>query len=162
MTRKLVYCLFGLSLTGYILVGYFIPRENFIQLITAYSSLFIFYFCLLRMKTEINLNEAVAAGILFRFVLLFCLPALSDDIYRFLWDGRLYQSGINPFDFKPSEIIAHSTDPYLQQLYPYLNSPDYYSVYPQLLQYFFHIAVEFGGNTVLGGAIILKCVIFLF
>ena len=162
MTRKLVYILLGLSLTGYILIGYFLPRENFTQLIAVYASLFISYFCLLRMKSEISLKEAIAAGLLFRFVLLFCLPALSDDIYRFLWDGRIYQSGINPFDFKPSEIIANSTDPFLQQLYPYLNSPDYYSVYPQLLQYFFRIAAEFGGSSILGGTIILKSIILLF
>ncbi|NEU08367.1 hypothetical protein GZH53_08610 [Flavihumibacter sp. R14] len=162
MPRKLVYLLLCLSLAGYLVTCYFIQRENFALLISVYSSLFILYFWLLALKQEISLRTAITTGLIFRFVLLFSFPALSDDIYRFLWDGRLYQTGINPFDFKPAELISQSTDAYLKQLYPYLNSPDYYSVYPQLLQYIFRLATEAGGDSIIKATIILKSVIFLF
>lgn len=162
MPRKLVCLLLCLSLAGYLAAGYIIKRENVALLITVYSSLFIIYFWLLRLKHDISLSTAIVAGVMFRFSLLFCIPALSDDIYRFLWDGRLFQTGINPFDLKPSEIITSTTDTFLQQLYPSLNSPDYYSVYPQLLQYFFRLATELGGDSILRGTIILKSIIFIF
>jgi len=36
-------------------------------------------------------------AILFRFVLLLTIPTLSDDIYRYLWDGHLLTQGVNPY-----------------------------------------------------------------
>src|SRR5262249_38939958 len=32
---------------------------------------------------------------LFRFAILFEAPYLSDDIYRYIWDGRVQSAGIN-------------------------------------------------------------------
>lgn len=36
-------------------------------------------------------------AVLFRLVLLLTTPTLSDDIYRYLWDGQLLTHGINPY-----------------------------------------------------------------
>jgi hypothetical protein len=36
-------------------------------------------------------------AILFRSVLLLTTPTLSDDIYRYMWDGHLLTQGINPY-----------------------------------------------------------------
>jgi hypothetical protein len=36
---------------------------------------------------------------LFRLLLLFTMPSLSDDIYRYIWDGHLINQGINPYSF---------------------------------------------------------------
>lgn len=49
----------------------------------------------------------VVFAVLFRATLLFSEPSLSDDIYRYLWDGRLLIEGINPYSYVPgsSEII---------------------------------------------------------
>jgi hypothetical protein len=162
MPRKLVYLFLFLSLIAYLITGYKLERENFALLISLYSGLFIVYFALLKFKDSIDFLTAITAGILFRFVLLFSFPALSDDVYRFLWDGRLQQLGVNPFDFTPGQIIEEYPDAFLSQLFPYLNSPDYYSVYPQLLQYIFRVATEIGGENLLGGIIVLKSFIFLF
>ena len=162
MSRKLIYLLLVLSLTAYLVSGYYLKRENFWLLITLYSILFATYFLLLRFKQDIGLFTGLAAGLICRFVLLFSVPALSDDFYRFLWDGRLQHLGINPFDYLPSQVIAQSTDGFLNQLYPYLNSPDYFSVYPQLLQYIFWLAVKLGGENLANGVIALKGIIFIF
>jgi alpha-1,6-mannosyltransferase len=40
-----------------------------------------------------------AFAIMFRFVLLFSEPTLSDDVYRYAWDGHLLNNGINPYLF---------------------------------------------------------------
>ena len=162
MPSKLIYLLLFLSLLAYLLTGHLLKREDFNMLISIYSSLLIIYFLLLRFQEGLSLSAGIAAGLLFRLSLLFSFPVLSDDVYRFLWDGRIQQLGINPFDFTPKQIIGNSTDSYLQQLFPLINSPDYYSVYPQLLQYVFRLATELGGLNMLAGIIVLKSVIFLF
>jgi len=68
-------------------------------------------------------------AILLRIALVFAFPNLSDDIYRFLWDGHLWLAGENPFNHLPSWYAAqgewlpgHSMD-----LYKALNSPEYYT-----------------------------------
>ena len=106
MSRKLIYLLLVLSLTTYLVSGYYLKRENFWLLITLYSGLFATYFLLLRFKQDIGLSTGIAAGLICRFVLLFSVPALSDDFYRFLWDGRLQHLGINPFDLSSMRTSA--------------------------------------------------------
>lgn len=34
------------------------------------------------------------------------MPSLSDDIYRFIWDGRAMLNGIHPFSMTPEQIIT--------------------------------------------------------
>ncbi|MBC7743792.1 MAG: hypothetical protein H7096_01670 [Flavobacterium sp.] len=162
MSAKLVYLLFIVSLIAYFITGYQLNRSNFVLLITLYSFLFAIYFLILHHKNHINLPISIITGLIFRFSLLFCLPALSDDYYRFLWDGRLQQLGINPFDYAPSQLAELTTDAFLRELYPKLNSPDYFSVYPQLLQYVFKLVVQIAGQSVINAVIILKAIIFLF
>jgi alpha-1,6-mannosyltransferase len=42
----------------------------------------------------------VVFGLLFRLILLFTTPpTLSDDVYRYMWDGRLANAGINPYAY---------------------------------------------------------------
>ncbi len=162
MPRKFVVLLLPLALVAYILLGYFTDRTDFVLLISIFSFLFGTYFLWLRFKEQLDLKLALLAGIFFRFSLLFTYPRLSDDYYRFLWDGRLQQLNINPFGYTPSQLIANQYDVFLSQLFPYLNSPDYFSVYPQLLQYIFRLAVELGDQNMLAGVIVLKTVVFVF
>ena len=132
MPKLTLYSLLILSLAGYILMGYFIERPNFELLITVYCSLFLISFLILNNKEAYPFKVLLFSGLLFRFCLIFSTPALSDDFYRFIWDGRIQQLGFNPFDFTPRQFLNHNSDSFLNQLFPYLNSPDYYSVYPQL------------------------------
>ena len=38
-------------------------------------------------------------AVLFRLTLLFSPPSLSNDIYRYIWDGHLLNLGVNPYAF---------------------------------------------------------------
>ena len=140
MPKWILYLLIVISLTGYVLVGYYIERSNFIQLISVYTSLFIIAFIIYKKDNQDNFRVLLMSGILFRFCLIFSIPALSYDFYRFVWDGRIQQLGFNPFDYTPAQIIKQQYDPLLNKIFPYLNSPDYYSVYPQVCQSIFKIA----------------------
>ncbi len=53
--------------------------------------------------------------IVFRLLLLFTEPTLSDDVYRYLWDGHLVTQGVNPYSYAISateldqyEIVART------------------------------------------------------
>jgi hypothetical protein len=43
---------------------------------------------------------AGAAAIAMRAVLWGTVPSLSDDVYRYLWDGRLLTNGVSPYAFR--------------------------------------------------------------
>src|SRR5437870_5673931 len=60
---------------------------------------------------------------LFRLSILFAPPYLSDDIYRYIWDGRVQAAGINPYRYIPSdEALKNLRD---EQIYPKINRRDY-------------------------------------
>jgi hypothetical protein len=96
-------------------------------------------------------------------LLLFSVPNLSDDVYRFIWDGRLLAQDINPFQYLPSEIMEmqHPVN-ITAELYSKLNSPHYYAVYPPMMQWLFQLtALLFPGN-IYASIIFLKLIIVLF
>ena len=46
----------------------------------------------------------IAFGLLFRFSILPAQQIQEDDVYRYLWDGKVFANGINPFEYSPSEV----------------------------------------------------------
>lgn len=80
------------------------------------------------------------SAVLFRLLLLFAVPQLSDDVYRFVWDGRLLAHGYNPYLYLPSQLLntpiaaACGLD---EWLFRRLNSPNYFTVYPPVNQALF-------------------------
>ena len=65
---------------------------------------FLAYFVIL---SKYNKDENIKSNHLLmigsRLLILFSFPLLSDDIYRFIWDGSLLHHGINPFSLTPSQ-----------------------------------------------------------
>ena len=47
------------------------------------------------------LRWALLAAVLFRLIVVVSAPTLSDDIYRYVWDGRVQLHGVHPFEFPP-------------------------------------------------------------
>ncbi|MCB9781840.1 MAG: hypothetical protein H6751_02615 [Candidatus Omnitrophica bacterium] len=58
----------------------------------------------LALKKKIDLRLVLAVGILFRLILLPSLPILETDLYRYLWDGHMINTGNNPYRYAPQEI----------------------------------------------------------
>ena len=50
-------------------------------------------------KRPASLKWLWGAAILFRALLLFTTPTLSDDVYRYLWDGYVATKGVSPYAF---------------------------------------------------------------
>jgi hypothetical protein len=73
----------------------------------------------------------VAFGLLFRVTLWLSPAALSDDLYRYLWDGRVQAHGVNPYRHPPG---APELAPLRDDLYPRVNHPEIPTIYPPLAQ----------------------------
>ena len=82
-----------------------------------------------------TVRQVVAVAVGLRLLLIWLPPGLSDDAYRYVWDGWLQAQGVNPFVYAPddSALAAFQDAP----LFDLLNSASFYSVYPPLSQVFF-------------------------
>jgi len=84
----------------------------------------------------------VIVAIIGRLIATWGFPNLSDDVYRFIWDGRLWNLGIHPMSSLPSDLVgSHSSLD--QGLFDELNSQDYYSIYPPIPQFIFWMSTFF-------------------
>lgn len=164
--KKLLPYLLGLPLLLLtVLMGYFTERTDFDQVILVYGGLFISYILAYHATaTPKVLFYFIGIGIAMRLLLVFGMPNLSDDIYRFIWDGRLWWSGLNPFDQLPSTYIEQGTLPPLlnQELYDLLNSPNYFTIYPPVLQGIFVAATGLFPTNILASNIVMKLFLFGF
>jgi alpha-1,6-mannosyltransferase len=107
-------------------------------------------------------RRLLGVGILLRVALAFSLPQLSDDFYRYVWDGRLLVAGQNPYDILPTAWMAQLSQAEISQwqdLFGHLNSQQYYSVYPPVMQAIFGFAAWMAGGDLLGTVIGIKVVI---
>ncbi len=91
--------------------------------------------CRIESKRSTLIAVLVIAGLL-RASIVFAPPYLSDDIYRYIWDGRVQAAGINPYRFVPDdEELAPLRDP---SIYPHINRRDYApTIYPPVAQAIF-------------------------
>ena len=138
---------------GIYLIGYKTPRENFAILISVFALCFFSMYVL--QKSKIEEKALFRLGIIFRLLLIFSVPILSDDYFRFLWDGFLIQDGYNPFEFKPNELITRFNGSKIHnELYAGMNSPNYYTIYPPLNQWIFYISSL--TKSIYGGIIIIR------
>jgi alpha-1,6-mannosyltransferase len=97
----------------------------------------------------------LAVAMLLRGILLFMQPLLSDDIYRYVWDGMVQARGINPYRYVPADpALASMRD---AAIYPHINRADYaVTIYPPTAQVFFLAATRFGENvTTMKGALLV-------
>ena len=161
-----------LSAVAYAALAYATPRAEFGQLLGLMLLALAAYAWVLR--TQLPLRWGLGAALVFRLLWLPAQPALSDDVYRFRWDGLLVAHGANPFQFRPDELIADGARsalpkptvrarllPELQQLYRHLNSPHYYSVYPPACQAVFGAAARLFPTSEQGFVVSLRGAILL-
>ena len=152
-----------LSIVLYISFGYDLVRSDFLKLISLYAGLFISLYFLIE-KYKLPFGFLVCLGIIFRIVFIVVIPNLSQDFYRFLWDGRLLLNGINPYLFTPNSSTALGvTIPQSQELIAGMSAlnASHFSNYPPVNQFFFALAALFAGKTILGSVIVLRVLIIL-
>ncbi len=88
---------------------------------------------------------ALGIAVALRLTVLPAAPFLSGDLYRYLWDGRVQQAGINPYRHIPADpALAALRD---GAVYPHINRRDYApTIYPPAAQIIFR-AIAAAGRT---------------
>src|SRR5690606_6867099 len=81
-------------------------------------------------------RQVLGLGLLLRLLVFPLAPVLSDDGFRYVWDGLVQvEAGANPYRYVPADpALARLHD---EPIYPALNSAQYFSVYPPLSQLVF-------------------------
>lgn len=109
-----------------------------------------------------DLKQGLWIALAGHLLTLFFSPQLSDDLYRFIWDGMVMQGGIHPMAYTPEYLIQHPDILSVPQgLYEMLNSKDYYSVYPPVLQSLFLVSYLIAGASIAGNVLFLKSILLL-
>lgn len=147
-TRRLIWLALA-SAAGYASLGAMGDvRPHINAFLFCFGAVFSLYFVLaLRLSRDESADrKASAAGrhdifliigaaLLFRLILLSGYPFLSDDIYRYVWDGKVWAHGINPYEYAPAdEALAHLRD---ARIFANINHPHIPTIYAPVLQVLF-------------------------
>ncbi len=174
LTTRLRFVTASLLLAGGVFfLGFLVDRTQFGQLLAAFTTAFAGFALFISRQTggpvtatdtpgrfrhwhRSPTGRLLLFGLGLRVLLLFAFPRLSDDIYRFVWDGRLIIQGINPFSHLPGHYLTQSVPGLTPELFALLNSPDYYTIYPPIAQGVFAAAAWLFPTSVAGSALVLQ------
>lgn len=144
-------------------LGYGVEQSSFARIAICYGLFFFVYIWQVSKASATNLPFWLAVSILLRLVLIGAFPSLSDDIYRFVWDGRVWLAGQNPFDHLPTWYLeeGHQLPGLSKALFAELNSPEYYTIYPPVAQGLFAFACWLSPESVWGAAVVMQIFLLL-
>jgi alpha-1,6-mannosyltransferase len=152
------------SVICYFFFAYFLERSQFYIVSFLWIVLFGGFYLLIQNKKN-SFKTLIILAILFRCIFLFATPNLSQDFYRFIWDGRMLLNGFNPYLSLPETFIQLNLQPIAQATTLYegmgkLNG-SHYTNYPPLNQLCFFIAALFGSKSIISSIIVFRALIIL-
>ena len=161
-SKKTFYLLGSLSILFYAIWAYDLERFEHAKLLGLYSILFGCYYLILKHpNTKERHLSYLAIGL--RLIFLVAIPNLSQDFYRFIWDGRLLLAGLNPYLFTPSGLVYSQPDlfPQMKLLFEGMGalSAGHFSNYPPIHQLPFVIAAMLSKHSILGSVIMLRLIL---
>ncbi len=152
------------SAVFYTSFAYDLQRTDYSKLILLYGGLFFLFYKLLQLVKN-DFKFLVFLTILFRVLFLFSIPNLSQDFYRFIWDGRMILEGFNPYLYTVDSFIQNGQLPVNQaiELHEGMGalSASHYTNYPPINQLCFVIAGLFSGNNILGSVVVMRLLIII-
>jgi len=164
--QKLALPLSLLLLIVYGILAYFTSRNDFYTLFSLVGfSFFLTYFLI--EKTKLSFRKLLGLAVLFRSVFIVSIPFLSQDFFRFIWDGQLLINGLNPyahtvdfyFETNQYQFIENAT--LLREGMGALNASNY-SNYPPLSQFTYAISAFASQGSILGFIICLRLILIGF
>lgn len=144
----IILCL--VILAGFLPFAFKFAKPVIVYSIVWISLSFIYlFFCFQITLIEIEKRTIfffIALSILIRFLFLFSDPIGSDDVYRYMWDGKTQDAGINPYLYKPvdPELTALHSD----ILPSKMNFQNMKTIYFPLSQWLFYIGYKVSGENV--------------
>ena len=160
--HKIPFLFFVASCVLYFWFAYNLERTETTQLLLIYIALFVFAYKIIK-SSGFNFGLLVIFSVLIRLLFLFATPNLSQDFYRFIWDGRMILEGFNPYLFTPDSFIENGEFPVTQaqELHNGMGSlsASHFTNYPPINQLFFTIAALFSGKSILGSVVVMRVLI---
>ncbi|MBI3606896.1 MAG: hypothetical protein HY207_02900 [Nitrospirae bacterium] len=112
-------------------------RTHIPQFLWLYGAMFALYLvAIVRVSQSgapppFRLPLILLIGVLCRATFLTGEPTLSDDVYRYVWDGRVFAAGINPYQYPPDHpaLIKLRTEEFSN-----INHKELETIYPPLFQ----------------------------
>ena len=150
------------SVVLYFVFAYNLVRTDYIKLLTLYTALFYLFYKMV--QTFKHHTQALGyLAFAFRAVFIWAIPNLSQDFYRFIWDGRMLLEGYNPYLHTPESLIRNHLAPIAQanELYRGMGTLNagHFTNYPPINQLCFAIAALFSGKSILGSVIVMRLLI---
>jgi len=97
----------------------------------------------------------IITGIIFRITVIPAAPTTSPDVFRYIWEGKIIEHGVNPYQVPPD---AHMLNQYHSDLWEKIGFKNMTSIYPPFAQIAFLIGYKISGESVWG----LKVVYLIF
>ncbi|OUS09589.1 hypothetical protein A9Q93_13630 [Nonlabens dokdonensis] len=174
MKNKLGNILGIISLISVVLYAVFfsLSRKQFLETFVIYSLLFIGLLAIYQISKKAFVQDhrllpkrwssklfdsdillfVLFVGVFLRLTLLTYTPNLSQDFFRFFWDGHQLLNGYNPYLYLPDEVIAtdasHIPNATLLRANMGALSSGHYTNYPPLNQLLFAAAAFLGGKSI--------------
>lgn len=135
----------------YLFFAHEIQRTEHAELLLFFAILTALWLLMHRFFRSYSWHWVFGIGLAFRLCFLVSTPHLSDDYFRFVWDGELTKDGYSAFGFVPSEFDEHVAKEHQEKYREMLaartdefpdgmNSKNYYSIYPTVNQFVFRTA----------------------
>jgi hypothetical protein len=161
--NKIPILLTGVSFFLYWLFAYDLIRTEYSKLVILYCGVWLVFLLLLKYAKN-NIPFLTVVAFLSRAIFIFAIPNLSQDFYRFIWDGRMILEGLNPYLYTPeSFMITNGPFPVnqAQELYTGMGelNGSHFTNYPPLNQLCFVLASLVSSQHILGAVITLKLII---
>ena len=161
-SKNTAVSIIGISVILYIIWAYNLARFEHSKLLLIYTVLFGSYYFIVK-NQKIKDSWLSYLAVLFRLLFLVAIPNLSQDFYRFVWDGRLILEGLNPYLHTPNELMESSIGlfPQMNTLYEGMGalSAKHYSNYPPVHQMPFIIAAFISKHSILGSIVVLRLIL---
>jgi hypothetical protein len=123
-------------------IGYGAALDQFVALAALQGAIyFAAIFLLLRASRAPSLTLILGIAAALRLIPLLAPPFLSNDIYRYVWDGWVQAAGINPYRYVPDDPhLAFLRD---AAIFPNINRANYaHTIYPPAAQMIFLAATR--------------------
>jgi alpha-1,6-mannosyltransferase len=147
---------------GLLLVGFLPIHWSPFQPVATYAFVFVFTsLVFLYLARQLFASEsssrfmwiALAAAFILRLSFISLSPIGSDDVYRYMWEGKLQSHWVNPYLYAPD---APQLDSLHTPLLPAaVNHPDMKTVYFPFSQWVFYSCYQLSGENIWGYKLIL-------
>lgn len=163
LTPILLLLLYGTCLYG---LAYHIPREDFGSLLLFFSvgclMSLVFFFGFESFK--FSFTSILIAAVCLRLLFLVSIPQLSDDYFRYFFDGHLMSNGISPYSYTPEtakDMLPADREDLWEALFEDMNSKTYHTIYPPLHQGVFFLATCWA-SSIMDSIVFLRILLMLF